>query len=446
MGGLAAMSRGAVQSVTKSGYADGDGFGYGQLPILGGVPSSTGINISQATAINVSTVYACIMTRAKDVARCTPRILPATGARSQEPDTKHPLAKIFKRPNGQQTWFEFCVQMHAGFLLRGNAYAVILRDGRGNPTEMIPINPDAVTVREASDGLVFYNVARYGLYQMHALRNLAFTIPEEDVFHLKALSFNALIGVSTIGIARDSIGVAMGLDQQAARFMANGARPSGVLMTDKALSTAASDRLRDQWNSLRAGISNVGGTAILEEGVKFDPLSLTSVDLEFIAQRKFQIEDIARWWGIPLHKLGVAGEVGKLRLDQADQAYVNATIMPDLDMWEQKFIQKFDLDTGSPAYIADFDERRLLRAEEATRINNQRLKVMSGLATPNECRAEEGLPPMPGGDVLMFPVNIAALGSDVSGSGADGAGRPQAGDPPPPTNGSVPGDGAQGLI
>jgi len=414
----------------RAGLEEKAGTSTGPLPFLGVSRSMTGLTISQATAVSVSTVFACVTIRAKDVARCEPRLLPAGGPRSFAGVTDHPVARIFKNPNRIQTWFEFAFQMHVAFLLRANAYAIILRDGRGIPTSLIPVNPDQVFLYEAPDGSIFYNVARYSMFQTSILSGVPLMIPEDDVFHLRGLTFNMLAGASTIGIARDSIGVALGLEQQAARFIGNGARPSGVLQTAKQLSEPAAKRLREQWAQLRSGIQNVGTTAILEDGIEWKPMNLTSVDLEFMDQRKFSIEDIARFFGTPLHKLAVAGEVGKLKLDQADQAYVNSTIMPDLEAWEQKFEKVFNLDADK--LIADFDERKLLRAEEATRINNQRLQVMSGLKTQNECRAIEGDPPMPGGDVLLRPVNLAASGSDMSGTAPDGAGRPEDGHLPDP--------------
>ncbi len=427
MGGLAKFSRSAFDQVTK---ADTGFPTQGFLPSLGGVASATNLTISQGTSISISTVWACTTIRSKDVARCRPRLMKAGSARSETPNTTHPLAKLFVRPNWIQTWTEFCRQMHAAYLLRGNAYAVILRNGKGDPTALIPINPDGVTVLEAVDGSLFYQVTRFGLFQMAALRGLPIAIPEEDIFHLRGLTFNMLVGISLISIARDSFGVAMGLEQQAARFMANGARPSGVLQTDKLLSVDAAKRLRDQWESLRSGIQNAGKTAILEEGLTWQAMQLSSVDLEFIAQRTYSIADIARWFDMPLYKLGVAGEMSRLKFDDADQAYVNTTIMPDLDAWEEKFAQKFNLD--EEGLVADFDERRLLRAAEATRVNNQRLKIMSGISTQNECRAENGEPPLPGGDVLLTPVNLAASGSDMTGTAPDGAGRPDGGTLPDP--------------
>lgn len=414
---------GAVEKASD-GYA-------GLLPLLGGGNrSATGLVMNQGAAVSISTVYACVSMRSKDVARCQPRLMKADAARADKPNTDHPVAKLFVRPNNWQTWAEFCRQMETAYLLRGNGYAVILRDGRGRPVQMIPVNPDYVTLYEAPGGAIFYTVTRGSVFLNAVLAGLPLMIAEEDVFHLRDLGFNMLMGLSKISIARDSFGVAMGLEQQAARFMNNGARPSGVLQTDKKLSEDAAVRLRTQWESLRSGIQNAGKTAILEDGLKWNAMQLNSVDLEFIAQRQFSIGEVARWFDMPLYKLGVAGEMGRLKPDDSDQQYVNTTIMPDLDIWEQKFTQKFNLD--KEGLVADFDERRLLRAAEATRINNQRLKIMSGISTQNECRAENGDPPLPGGDVLLTPVNLAASGSDMSGTAADGAGRPTGGELPDP--------------
>jgi HK97 family phage portal protein len=396
----------------------------------GGNKAASGLSINQSTAVSISTVYACTSIRSKDVARCRPRLMRQNSARSEKPVSDHPIAKLFVSPNDWQTWTEFARQMHAAYLLRGNAYAVILRNSRGEPAALIPINPDYVTLYEAPGGELFYSVTRSTPFLTAVLRGNPLMIPEDDIFHLRELGFHMLFGLSRISIARDSFGLALGLEQQASRFMANGARPSGVLQSDKSLSVEAAIRLRTQWEQLRAGIQNAGKTAILEDGVKWNAMQLSSVDLEFIAQRTFSIGEIARWFDMPLYKLGVAQEMARIKFDDADQAYVNTTIMPDLDIWEEKFAQKFGL--SDQKLVVDFDERRLLRAAEATRINNQRLKIMSGISTQNECRAENGDPPLPGGDVLLTPVNLAASGSDMSGTAPDGSGRPSDGTLPDP--------------
>jgi HK97 family phage portal protein len=370
------------------------------------------------------------MIRAGDVARCTPRVMPIGAPRSGKPNTTHAVAKLFKKPNWVQTWFEFAVQMEAAYILRQNAYAAILRDGHGNPINLIPINPDGVTLLEASNGMLFYQASRIGLFQMFALKGLPMAIPAEDMLHLRGLSFNMLLGVPMIGLAQDSIGVALGLEQQAARLIGNGARPGGALMHKGTISDAASKRLKAQWEEVRAGLENVGKTILLEEGIEWKAMTLSSVDMQFIEQRRMSVEECARWMGVPLWKLSVTTELARIKVDDAQVDYVNTTVKPDLEAWQQKFNQTFDLE--AEGFATDFNERELLHPSEATRINNQRLKIMSGISTQNECRAENGDPPLPGGDVLLTPVNLASSGSDMTGTAPDGAGRPAGGAPPDP--------------
>jgi HK97 family phage portal protein len=400
----------------------------GFLPTLGAIPSAAGVLISQATAMTVSTVYACVSIRSEDVARCAPTLRRPLKDGSFDVVTDHPVAKLFKRPNRAQTWFEFVEQMQAALLLRGNAYAVILRDNRGRPKELIPVNPDAVMVLEASDGSIFYNTNRVGLFQIAALRDLPVAIPAEDMFHLRGLAFNITAGSGRLSFARDSIGLAMAQEQQAARWMQNGARPSGVLQIANTLTEPAAKRLQSQWASLFSGIQNVGAVPILEEGLEWKPMTLSAEDLEFLAQRKFSVEDVTRWFRMPPHKVGVTDANSKLNQAQADQAYVNETIMPDLERWEQKFERAFDLDAEGLEVV--FDESSLLRADIMTRVNVGRLMTLSGLAATNEWRRSErmgpveSLPKGPGWEVRA-PLNTGPLGSDMTGVAADGAGRPR---------------------
>ena len=399
---------------------------YGLIPPLGSVSSASGAQISQATAMTVSTVNACVNRLATDLARCSPFIARMDGE-TKVRVLEHPLLALFKRPNRQQTWFEFDRQMWTGYLLRGNAYAAIRRDRRGDPIELIPINPDAVMVLEASDGSIFYNVNRIGLWQIAMLRDFPTAIPSEDIFHLRDLTFNALVGVSNIGLARDSIGLAMALEQQANRWIANGARPSTWLKTQKQLSDTSAKRLKTQFDDLHAGYQNTGKTVVLEEGIEPVPLQLTSVDLQFIEQRKMQPEDVCRFFGVPPHKVGIGSDTrgASQNLAAQDQDYVNSAITQRAENFEQRFAWTFGLDEDD--LFVERDLSRLLRADVMTRANVSRLNILSGKTTQNEERAGDGLAPKPGGDRLMMPTNMAAEGSSTSGQAPDGAGRPKDG-------------------
>jgi HK97 family phage portal protein len=427
---LVAKDAGAASGVSAS---QGGG---GWLPTLGSTPSATGLLISQGTAMAVSAVYACVTIRSQDVARCTPRLFKEKKSGSRERIFEHDVVELFKKPNEQQTWFEFIEQTMSGYLLRGNGYAA--KKGitkRGQVEELIPVNPDAVLVMESWDGQIFYNVNRLGLWQIAMLREFPPTLASEDMFHLRGLSFNALVGLSTIGNARDAIGVAMGLEQQAARWMKNGARPSMILESKKPLQKQTAERLKQQFDELKSGLENTGQTVVLEDGIEAKPLQLTSVDVEFMAQRNFSVADIARFYRVPPFKLG-ATELRGIDIEAITNDYVTSAIMPDLHRLEQRIEQSFDL--TSQDIKVSFDERILLRSDAKTRFANNRIALGGAAwAAVNEVRAGEQLPPVeelpegPGWQINQ-PVNLAAIGSDRTGTAPDGAGRPEDGRMPEP--------------
>jgi HK97 family phage portal protein len=419
---------------------------YGMIPPLGSVQSAGGVLVSQATAMAVSAVYRAVYVRSHDVARCKPTLFStdAQGTRHKIDPKDHAVAQLLVRPNRVQTWFEFVRDLWVAYLLRANAYAAILRDKRGNPSELIPINPDAVMVLESSDGQWFYNVNRIGLFQIAMLREFPVAIPAEDILHIRGISFNMLVAASTIGLARDAVGLAMAQQLQAARWVNNGARPSGVLESPKTLSDAAAKRLKEQWEQFSAGIQNTGRTAVLEEGMQWKQLQLTAVDLQFINQQQMSVQDIARFWGVPTRKLMQADTTRGSTIIMEDQSYVNETVAPDLELFEQKIVQTFALDEEGLG--VDLDESPLLRADPLTRYNLGRIGKLSGLISTNEWRRGERLPPDPNGNALMQPVNLAALGSDATGTAPDAAGRPKGGQEPAPGVPNKGGSGGNGAV
>lgn len=400
---------------------------YGMIPPLGSIASASGAQISQATAMTVSTVYACVNRLATDLARCSPYLYSEEADGSKKRDKAHPLNKLFKRPNCQQSWFEFDRQMWTGYVLRGNAYAAIKRDQRGNPVDLIPINPDAVMVLEASDGSIFYNVNRIGLWQIAMLDEFPTAIPSEDMFHLRDLTFNSLVGVSNIGLARDAIGLSMALEQQASRWIANGARPAMLLKSPKHLTEAAAKRLKTQFDDLHAGYQNTGKTAVLEEGMEAQILQLTSVDLQFIEQRKMQPQEVCQFFGVPPHKVGIAADTrgASQNLAAQDQDYVNSAITQRVVAFEERFAWTFGLDAEDLKVERDLSQ--LLRADVLTRANVSRINILTGKTTQNEERLADGLAPLPGGDRLMMPTNMAAEGSNITGAAPDNNGAPASG-------------------
>ncbi|MGH6793628.1 MAG: phage portal protein [Methylocella sp.] len=424
MGLLAGLSRTPQAARTRAASFEDD-LAFDAAPFLQGVRSTAGMQVSQATALQVATVRRCVSVRAVDVARCRPRVLRPNAEGKKEVVTTHPLSGLFVRPNAWQDWFSFCEQMHAGFLLRGNAYAVKIRDWRGNITALIPVNPDLVWIYQAPSGEIFYWVNRAGFWLLAVLKDQPLAIPAEDAFHLRDISSNTLSWLSRITLAREAIGLAMGLEQQAGRWIGNGARPSGILQSEKPLSEATAKRLKENWNKVMAGVHNAGNTAVLEDGIKWSAMQMTSVDLQFIPQRQFTVREICRAFDVPLHKVMEADSQTRATISELNADYVQTTIMGDLTRWERRIEHDFGL--GEEGLECKFDEKELLRADILTMRNAARLGFLSGLTTQNEGRAEIGYQPMDGADVLMPPVNLAPHGSAIDGTAPGNGGRPPEG-------------------
>lgn len=397
-------------------------------------PSVTGIQINQQTALQATAVMACVTVLSNDVSKMTPALkkwlkVTVGGVDRRKvvvvQSNEDPFAALLKRPNGWQTWPEFCRQMVVAYLMRGNAYAVIVRDGRGYPVMLVPVNPDRVALWESPGGSLFWMVTRAGLHEMAVLRNEPYLIPYRDVFHLKDLSANGLIGMSRIAVAREAIALALGQERQYAQLMGNGARPSGLLSTDRNLTPEQATRNKDRWQEAHGGLLRGGGTAVLEGGLKWTPLTLNAVDLQFLQLRQFQLSEIARMFRVPMHMIGDLSRGTFNNITQQSQEYRNNTLMDHVDIWEKRFDFQFDLAQADK--FVDFDEGALLKADVTTRYTVGRIGKLSGLISTNEWREPEGLDAVEGGDELMQPMNMAPLGSDMTGDAPDGAGRPPGG-------------------
>lgn len=403
-------------------------------------PTAAGVMVNQASAMQVSAVYSCVSILSYDLAKLGASIFRGARRGKRQKASDHYLASLLKQPAPWLTWFEFCAMMQCAVLLRGNGYAVILRDAKGYPRALVPINPDRVALWEAADGELFYMVTRSGLHEMAVLRSEPLLIPAEDIFHLKALTLNGLLGLSPISMARESIGLAIAQEQLASRWAGNSAKPSGVLQTDQKLSPDAAKRLADDWKTLNSGLYNAGKTAVLEQGLKWQQLSMTLQDMEFIAARQFQLAEIARVFRVPLHMLGEIQKGTSATITQQGQEYLNYSLSTWIEMWEQRIPFTFGLDLDE--LFIEFDVDRLLRADIATRYEANRVALGgAGWMMTNEIRAGEGLEDVEGGDTVLRPVNTVpidapiqtssagqnppAVGSDQTGKKGEGGGRPK---------------------
>jgi HK97 family phage portal protein len=395
---------------------------------FGGSRSTAGISVNQYSAMQVATVMSCVSILAEDVAKLPVHVYRSRKDGGRDIVTEHPVEKLLQSPNGFQSRFEFIEQMQAALLLRGNAYAPIIRDGRGRPTALIPVNPDRVSIYESPDGSVFYMVSRRGPHDMAMLEKLPLMVAAEDMLHVRWLSLdNSLYGASRIALARESIALALSQQELAGKLAANNTNLGGVLQTDQRLSKEAAERLARDWKAKKAGSRNAGDIAVLEQGLKWQQLGMTAQDAEFILSRNFSVEETARIFRMPPHKLGVAGRGNGSTIEQLDQDYMNNTVSSYLERWEAKIGQTFGL--AEEGLFVEFDISRFLRAALQTRYASYRVGIVGMFLTPNEARRAEGLPDVAGGDKLYQPTNVAELGFEPTAPGSTGPGSDVSGAP-----------------
>ena len=382
----------------------------------------SGVEVNQATALTATTVLAAVSMLAEDFAKLTPTIYRRgpNGERTVADD--HELYPLLYEPNDWQNYFEWAEMMQLSLVLRGNAYSVRIRNGRGVTVKLIPVNADWVALWENPDGALYYRVTPNGLHMMHELAGQPFLIPAEDMLHVRGFSLNGLMGASRITLAKEAIGLTLGYERQAAGYMSQGANASGILTTDQKLTPDAAARMSQDWKEKKTGLQNAGKIVVLEQGLKYQPTVLSATDAQFIAARNLQIQEVTRIFRIPAHMIGDLARSTNNNIAQLAQEYINLTMSSYTQRWAWKLDTAFGL--RKQGLFVDYDLTQLSRADQTTRYNNYARGIMGGFLKPNEARIDDGRDPDPAGDKLLEPTNMSAMGSQASGTGADGGGRP----------------------
>lgn len=385
--------------------------------------SVSGVDVNQLTALTATTVLAAVTMLCEDFAKLTPTIFRRNADKSRTEASDHELYPLLYRPNDYQNYFQFAEMMQFSLVLRGNAYAVRIRNGRGVTVKLIPINADWVALWEAPDGGIFYRVTPNGLKMRAELAGQPFLIPAEDIVHIRGFSMNGLLGASRIVLAKEAIGLAIGYERQAAQYMSQGANTSGILTTDSKLTPDAAERMAADWKATKGGLQNAGKILVLEQGLKYQETVLTAQAAEFVNSRNLQIQEVTRIFRIPAHMLGDLARSTNNNISQLSQEYINLTMSSYTVRWAWVWDTSFDLRQNG--LFVDYDLTQLARADQTGRYNNYARGISGGFLTQNEARIDDGRDPKPGGDELLKPSNLAEAGSQSSGSPADNSGRPE---------------------
>lgn len=377
---------------------------------LGGQSTVAGVSINADIASRVAAVYRCVGLLSEPLGSLPLELIRRVGDMRERADDLALWSVLAERPNRWQTPFEFFTLMQRRVLLRGNAYARIIRNQRREVTDLVPLDPDHVRVEQLPDWSIVYRYA--------PRRGIEIQLRETDVLHVRNRTRDGVVGLSVIEHARESIGLAVQTERHGATLFRRGARPSGVFKHPTELSQAAYERLQDQLAE-HAGAENSSGTLILESGADFSPVSMTAEDAQFIQTRAFTRAEIATFFGVPPHMLGDTERATSWGsgIEQQTIGFITYSLRPWLVMWEQAI--KRALLPNERGVTAKFDVAELLAGDIKAEAQRDALALQWGWLNPDEVRARRGLNPRPGGDAYYPPPNMTATPASAGDAGEE---------------------------
>ena len=349
--------------------------------------------INDERSLQISTVFACVRL-ISSVTACLPLdVFETKGDDRSKVGLDNPLARLLRySPNQFMTAFDFRVAMTMQLCYYGNAYALIERNGVGDIISLVPLLSVNMDVRLEGKRIVY----RYRRDSEYA------DFKQADIFHLKGFGFNGLVGLSPIAFGAKTAGVAVAMEDQQRDFYANGAKSPQILMTGdgKVLN-------KDQRAQLEENFKEISGGAvrkrlwILEGGFTTQAIGVSPQDAETMAARKFQVSELARFFGVPPH---LVGDVEKSTswgsgIEQQNLGFLQYTLDPYLEIWETSILRWLVKPSDVGRIHAEHNRAGLLSGDSTARANYMKTQVDTGLLTINEGRRIDNRPPLPGGDV-----------------------------------------------
>lgn len=354
-------------------------------PYWSNLAALRGGSVTPRSAESVSAVYACVSAISETIASLPLILYRREGEDGRERAKDHPLYKVLHdSPNATQTALEFREQMQASVLLRGNAYAEVVRGYDGQARELLPLHADRVQVLKLDNGRLAYEVFDDKGHKRRLL--------QEEVFHLRHRTDNGVLGISPISASREVVELAIAEREHGNATFRNGTKLSGILKYPGRLSGGQKDNIRDGWASMYAGAANAGRTPILEEGVEYQPLSMTLEDAEWIAARQFSVEEVCRLFRVPPTVVGDLRHGNFSNSVEMGRQFITLTLRRHLSMWEQAIGRCLLTDAGRRVYFAEHSVEGLLRGDSLARAQFYERAIADGWMDVDEVRRLENLP------------------------------------------------------
>ncbi len=381
--------------------------------------TASGKVVNERTAMTVTAVYACVRILSEAIAGLPLHVYKYKSNGGKERMMSHPLFRLLHdAPNSEMTSFIFRETLMAHLLLWGNAYAQIIRDGRGQVLALYPLLPSRMHVdRDKNTGQIVYTYDKEN--------GLPVPLSREEVLHIPGLGFDELVGYSPIAMAKQAIGLSLATEEYGAAFFSNGANPGGVLEHPGVVKNP--EQLRESWYGQFGGSAKAHRIAVLEEGLKFHAIGIPPEAAQFLQTRKFQINEIARIFRIPPHLIGDLEKATFSNIEHQSLEFVKYSIGPWVVRWEQALMQALLLPMEQQELFIRFNLDGLLRGDYQSRMQGYATARQNGWMSANDIRSLEDqnlIPAEEGGDAYLVNGNMISIIAAMQQKGGHSDGGP----------------------
>jgi HK97 family phage portal protein len=366
-----------------------------------GRPNTTGVHVDENTALRCGAVFACVRVISQSVAALPWTVHSRQGEKRVEMTTHPAYWLLHAQANPETTAFSFRECMLACALTFGDGYAEIERDGADRPLWLWQLHPTSVSEERTDSGALYYRVRRAdGNYE---------NVPAADMFHVHGLSRNGVCGYNLINLMAQSIGLAIAMEEFGGAFFGNGASPSGVFESEPGTNLTAEQikEFREQLNTIHRGSKNARKTMIAPKGLKWSRTSIAPDEGQFNESRQQQVEEIARWFGVPLHKIGHLLRSTNNNIEHQSIEFVTDCLLPWITRLEQEANIKLIGRAAQGRVYTKMNVRGLLRGDVAAQASAFALGRQWGWYSANDVRKLNDENPIgPSGDIYLSPMNM----------------------------------------
>lgn len=389
-------------SEAGGGFLNTGGFLSGGLfgRYVYGSPNTSGVAVNERTAMSLPAFFAGVNIISSDLSTLPLELVQKMGDGSTRKATEHPCWPMFARsPDGVSTSCRWRAALISHGVVYGGGYAEIVPAIDGSRIYAYLLDPDRVQVVSSPEGGLHYQTG-------------GGVLPPDKVIHFAGLSHDGITGHPIVQIAREAIGLGLAGNTFAGSYLGNGVAPAGYFESPEALTAEARSQFLQSIEERHSGPVQAGRVGLLPPGWKFNeskgganPESAQLLDL-----RSFSVKDVARLLRIPLHKLADMSAVSYASIEASNLEYVQGTLLPWAEALEQSLnLRLLTDDQVAAGYTFRHDFKSLLRADAAGRAALYTVLFNTTAITPNEIRAQEGLPPRDGGDEVLTPLNMTTV-------------------------------------